>query len=169
MAASKHHLPSRGHRAKRQALALADYQALGAFRLAVRKFLAFSESGAAAQGVTPQQHQALLAIKAHGGPEPMSVGELAASLLIKTHSAVGLVARLVDRGLVERHPSDRDRRRILLNLTRAGERILEAISRQNLGKLKTTMPAFVDLLTALEQLDLPTPGEGVDHGKALDG
>ena len=33
----------------------------------------------------------------------MSIGELADSLLIKNHSAVGLVARLVERGLVRRH------------------------------------------------------------------
>jgi DNA-binding MarR family transcriptional regulator len=125
----------------------------------VRKFLAFSESGAVAQAITPQQHQALLAIKAHDAAEPMSVSELAACLLIKTHSAVGLVGRLVDRGMVERQPSERDRRRILLRLTRAGGRVLETISRKNLGKLKTTMPVFMDLMNALEQLDLPAPDE----------
>jgi DNA-binding MarR family transcriptional regulator len=125
----------------------------------VRKFLAFSESGAVAQAITPQQHQALLAIKAHDAAEPMSVSELAACLLIKTHSAVGLVGRLVDRGMVERQPSERDRRRILLRLTRAGGRVLETISRKNLGKLKTTMPVFIDLMNALEQLDLPAPDE----------
>lgn len=146
--------------AKRRALTHEDYRALGAFRHAMRKFLAFSESGAAAQAITPQQHQALLAIKAHVGADPISVSELAACLLIKTHSAVGLVARLVDRGLVERRPSDRDRRRIQLNLTRAGDRILEIISRKNLGKLKTTAPVFIELLNALEQLDLPAPAEG---------
>lgn len=141
--------------AKRKALTLADYQALGAFRSAVRRFLAFSESGAAAQAITPQQHQALLAIKAHEGEEAMRVSELAACLLIKTHSAVGLVGRLVDRGLVARGASPHDGRRILLSLTRAGERVLEIISRKNLRQLKTTMPVFTDLLMALEQLDLP--------------
>ncbi|MGH6909643.1 MAG: MarR family winged helix-turn-helix transcriptional regulator [Phenylobacterium sp.] len=145
----------RAGRAKRKALTLADYQALGAFRSAVRRFLAFSEAGAVAQAITPQQHQALLAIKAHEGEEAMRVSELAACLLIKPHSAVGLVGRLVDRGLVARGASPHDRRRILLTLTRAGEQVLETISRKNLRQLKTTMPAFTDLLTALEQLDLP--------------
>jgi DNA-binding MarR family transcriptional regulator len=152
--------PRASDRPTRRALTLADYRALGAFRYAVRRFLAFSESGAVAQAITPQQHQALLAIKAHEGEEPISVSELATSLLIKTHSAVGLVARLVDRGMVEREPSKRDRRRILLRLTRTGERVLETISRKNLGQLKTTMPVFLDLLNALEQLDLPPPPDG---------
>jgi DNA-binding MarR family transcriptional regulator len=143
-------------------LTLADYRALGAFRHAVRRFLAFSEAGAVAQAITPQQHQALLAIKAHDGEEAMSVSELASCLLIKTHSAVGMVARLVDRGLVVRMASERDRRRIQLTLTRAGERILETISRKNLGQLKSTMPVFTDLLDALEQLDLPPPPHASD-------
>jgi DNA-binding MarR family transcriptional regulator len=149
---------------RRRKLSPDDYQALGAFRRAVRRFLAFSEAGAEAQGMTPQQHQALLAIKAHVGGEAMSVSELAAALLVKTHSAVGLVARLVDRGLVVRTPSARDRRRILLTLSPAGERKLEVISRQNLGQLKSTMPAFRDLIRALEQLDLPAAAEDAADG-----
>lgn len=142
-------------RSRRRELALADYQALGAFRHALRKFLAFSQAGAKARGLTSQQHQALLAIKIHPGPEAMSVSELAESLLIKNHSALGLVERLEDRGLVERRVSARDRRRVLLFLTRPAERILAAISRNNLGKLKSTLPVFTDLLHALEQLELP--------------
>ena len=82
-----------------------DYAALGAFRHALRKFMAFSEAGARAHGLTAQQHQALLAIRTHAGEEPMSIGELAECLLIKNHSAVGLVGRLQDRGLVVRRIS----------------------------------------------------------------
>src|ERR1700758_132311 len=95
-------------------LEAADYQSLGEFRRAIRDFLAFSEESAREQGVTAQQHQALLAIRAHIGPEAMSIGELADCLLIKNHSAVGLVARLVERSLVKRHASENDRRRVLL-------------------------------------------------------
>lgn len=142
--------------AKRRHLTRGDYSALGAFRLALRKFLAFSEAGAKAQGLTTQQHQALLAIKTHDGPEAMTVSELAACLLVKNHSALGLAERLEERGLVERRTSERDRRRVLLHLTKRAERILATISRNNLGKLKSTMPVFTDLLHALEQLELPT-------------
>src|SRR5206468_1967639 len=73
-------------------LSVDDYRSLGEFRRAIREFLAFSEESARGHGVTAQQHQALLAIKAHDGVEPMSIGELAESLMIKNHSAVGLVS-----------------------------------------------------------------------------
>lgn len=151
--------PSTTRRTSRRKLATADYQALGAFRLALRRFLAFSEAGARALGLTPQQHQALLAVRAHAGPTAMSVGELADSLLIKNHSALGLVDRLVERGLLARAPAPHDRRRVALTLTEAGAQVLETISRNNLGQLKSTVPVFTDLLQALEQLELPTPRE----------
>lgn len=112
-----------------------DYRALGDFRLAIRQFLAFSEQGAREHGLTAQQHQALLAIKAHPGPDPISIGELAESLLIKNHSAVELVARLVERDLVARRDSDADRRRVVLTLRPRGADILETISRRNLARL----------------------------------
>lgn len=146
-------------RASRRKLSTADYQALGAFRFALRRFLAYSETGARALKLTPQQHQALLAVRAHPGPVAMSVGELASSLMIKNHSALGLVDRLLDRGLISRSTSPFDRRRVLLALTPTGSELLETISRNNLSQLKSTMPVFRELLTALEQLELPHPRE----------
>jgi DNA-binding MarR family transcriptional regulator len=130
-----------------------DYAALGAFRMALRRFLKFSEAAAQASGLTAQQHQALLAIRAHAGAEPMSIGELAACLLIKNHSAVGLVARLQARGLVERNPSPDDRRRVQLTLTPEADRVLEQISRENIVELRESAEAFDALLSALRRID----------------
>jgi DNA-binding MarR family transcriptional regulator len=113
-----------------------DYQALGAFRSAMREFLAFSEEGAEEQGLTSQQHQALLAIRTHTGGEAMTIGELANCLLIKHHSAIGLIARLIEGGFVDRRPSEIDRRRVLVALTMKGSAALEKISVRNLGQLK---------------------------------
>lgn len=130
-----------------------DYRALGAFRMALRKFLKFSETGAEALGLTAQQHQALLAIRAHEGGEPMSIGELADCLLIKNHSAVGLVGRLQARNLVARSTSPGDRRRVLLTITPEAQRLLEQISRGNLAELKNSAETFDDLLAALRRID----------------
>jgi DNA-binding MarR family transcriptional regulator len=130
-----------------------DYAALGAFRLALRRFLKFSEAAAHAGGLTAQQHQALLAIRAHAGAEPMSIGELAACLLIKNHSAVGLVARLLARGLVTRKASPDDRRRVQLTLTSEADRVLEQISRENIAELRDSAEAFDALLSALQRID----------------
>ena len=144
------------------------YQSLGEFRRGIRDFLAFSEESAREQGVTTQQHQALLAIKAHVGPEPMSIGELAESLLIKNHSAVGLVARLVERGLVARRTSPADRRRVLLTLEPRGEETLARISHNNLHKLAMTAKSLRRVLNMLRKLEtaqsaLSEP-EGSDAG-----
>lgn len=142
-------------RRRARKLTQGDYQALGAFRQALRRFLEFSESDAKALGLSPQQHQALLAVQAHPGPSAMTVGELARCLMIKNHSALGLVERLVERGLLARTPSPEDRRRVLLALSDTGRLKLETISRNNLGQLKSTLPVFTDLLQALERLEPP--------------
>ncbi len=130
------------------ALSADDYRALGEFRRAIRQFLAFSEQGARDHGLTAQQHQALLAIKAHPGPAPISIGDLADSLLIKNHSAVELVARLVERDLVLRRESDADRRRIVLTLRPRGAEILEIISRRNLYRLRQGADILADIIEA---------------------
>lgn len=149
---------------RRRNLSSDEYQALGAFRHALRRFLAFSEAGAQSLGLTPQQHQALLAVRTHSGPEPMSVGELADALLIRNHSALGLVDRLVERGLLERSYSQTDGRRVALVLSELGRAKLETISRNNLGELKTDLPVFNDLLQALEQLE-PAPARPATKSK----
>ena len=131
-----------------EALTQDDYRALGEFRRAIRQFLAFSEHGARDHGLSAQQHQALLAIKAHPGPDPISIGDLAESLLIKNHSAVELVARLVDRDLVARRDSEADRRRVVLELRPHGAEILEAISRRNLGQLGQGADILADIIEA---------------------
>ena len=72
----------------------ADYQALSDFRYALRRFLAFSSDAAREVGLTPQQHQALLAIMGHPAAVAMTIGMLAERLLLKHHSTVELVDRL---------------------------------------------------------------------------
>jgi DNA-binding MarR family transcriptional regulator len=120
--------------ARRKGLNDAEYKAIGDFRRALREFLAFSDRAARQHGLTSQQHQALLAIRAHSGPELMSVGELADCLLIRNHSALELIGRLVERGLLARMESKEDRRRVLLTLLPEGAVLLERISMLNMGE-----------------------------------
>jgi len=148
-------LPSQTGPIDADALTPEDYRALGDFRRAIRQFLAFSEEGAKAHGLTSQQHQALLAIKAHPGSDPMSIGDLAASLLIKNHSAVELVARLVERDLVSRRDADEDRRRVLLTLRPRGQDVLEAISRRNLERLNDGADILVGIIEAARRAARP--------------
>jgi DNA-binding MarR family transcriptional regulator len=97
----------------------------------------------------------------------MSIGELAESLLIKNHSAVGLVARLVERGLVRRRTSEADRRRVLLTLEPRGEDVLTRISQNNIGRLAAAAKSLRRVLVTLKKLEnaqsaKAEPGDGQD-------
>ena len=132
-------------------LSKADYEGLAAFRNALRRFVAVSEAHARAAGLTPQQHQALLSIKGgFPGRSEISIGDLAEHLLLRNHSAVGLVARLGKAGLVEREPSPADRRRICLRLTPQGEALLARVSGANLLELKASAHLMSAFLASLD-------------------
>lgn len=123
-------------------LTKADYVALAAFRAALRRFLHFTETGARAAGLSPQQHQLLLAVKGRPGRDWATVGELAESLGVRHHTAVGLVDRCVDLALVRRHRQGDDRRVVQVWLTPKGARILERLSRQNRRELEALRKAL---------------------------
>lgn len=145
---------ARGRRRFRRAgLSDVEYGALGEFRRAIREFLAVSEEGAADYGLTAQQHQALLAIRAHRGAQGMTIGELADCLMIKSHSAVGLVSRLEERDLVLRRASQEDRRKALLELRPRGAEVLEAISLRNLRHIGRAAEILQDVVRTVRRLD----------------
>ena len=127
-----------------------DYEALAAFRHAMRRFLAFSEAAARAAGLTAQQHQAILAIKGQGPDAPMSVGDLAEHLVIRHHSAVELVDRLASAGLVRRAEDAGDRRRVGLRLTEKAEAVLMGLSATHLGELRRSRALLANLLARLD-------------------
>src|SRR5690242_18418578 len=102
-------------------LTSSDYRALADFRYRIRQFLHFSEGEARKEGLEPQQHQMLLAIRALSDAGDPTVGELAAHLLVRHHSAVGLIDRLEDRDLVERCRTSEDRRQVRVRLTAKGQ------------------------------------------------
>jgi DNA-binding MarR family transcriptional regulator len=106
----------------------ADYQRLLQFRTGLRRFLRWSERQARAQGLTPAQHQLLLAIRGHPEPDGPSIGEIAAYLLRRHHSAVGLVDRAEAAGMVQRRPDRTKSRTVRVVLTPEGARRLEALS-----------------------------------------
>ena len=124
----------------------ADYAALAQFRYELRKFLAFSESAARTEGLTPQQHQALLAIKGFSRDNPLSVGDLAKYLLIQNHSAVELVDRMTKLGLLRRAADPDDGRRILVRLSAEGERRLKRLSTTHLEELSGVGAVLSDWL-----------------------
>jgi DNA-binding MarR family transcriptional regulator len=139
-------------RKKPTKLSQADYEALASFRYAVRRYLAFAEAGARSVGLTSQQHQALLAIKAHTLSRPMSIRDLAGELLLRHHSCVELLGRLEKAGFTQRSDDPEDRRKVSVTLTAAGEAVLAALSASNLRELRMIAPAFTGLLGQLDKL-----------------
>jgi DNA-binding MarR family transcriptional regulator len=123
-----------------------DYEALADFRFALRRFLAFSEEAASKAGLTPQQHQALLSIKGAPDADWLSVGQIADRLLIRHHTAVELVDRLVNLGFVSRETDSVDARRIQVHVTKAGEERLKALSARHIEELKSIRPTLRRLL-----------------------
>lgn len=127
-----------------------QYEALAEWRYVLRQFLRFSEKAAYAAGVTPQQHQALLAIKGYPGRDYLNIGELAERLQIMHHSAVGLADRLVARKYVRRIHNKSDRRQVNLALTPRGEAILEQLSATHREQLRRIGPQFNRLMESLQ-------------------
>jgi DNA-binding MarR family transcriptional regulator len=127
-----------------------DYARLLAFRDGLRRFQRWSEDRAKAVGLTPAQHQLLLAVKGHGSPP--SIGEVAGHLLLRHHSAVELVDRAVDAGLVERVPDVEDHRIVRLALTRSGAQKIEALAEAHLEELSRLRVAFDSLWRDLPPL-----------------
>ena len=128
-----------------------DYEALAQFRYQLRKFLSFSEAAAQKAGLTPQQHQALLAIKGFSSAEPVSVGDLAEFLLVRHHTAVELVDRMTRLGLLARIVDDGDSRRILVKLTRKGEQKLQTLSKIHFEELQAASPALTRILRSFRR------------------
>jgi DNA-binding MarR family transcriptional regulator len=136
------------NQARMNELSDADYAALADFRHALRRFLEFSENAAAAEGLTPQQHQALLVIRGSAGSRA-SVGRLAERLRVKHNTAVELGQRLEAAGLIERQVSAEDRRSVLLTLTPLGSRKLETLSLIHRRELSQLSPEILGLFQSL--------------------
>ena len=127
---------------------LAEYQALARFRRALRAFLRFSEEAARAAGLTPAQHQLLLAVKGAEAGQAPTIAEIADSLQVRHHSAVELVDRAVAAGIVTREADPHDARYQRLVLTADGEEKLARLSaahRQELRRFKQEMSRLESL------------------------
>lgn len=128
-----------------------DYRTLATFRRALRVFLRFSEEAARGAGLTPAQHQLLLAIRGHDGDRPPSIGELADALQQRHHSTVELADRAEAAGLVRRQVDPTDARRQLIELTDRGEDMLASLSVLHRDELRRFREEMLDVLNELDE------------------
>ena len=140
-----------------------QYRELLAFRTALRRFTHWSESQAIDLGLTAAQHQLMLAVRGHPDPRGPTIGDVADSLLLRHHSAVGLVDRAAAANLVERRSDPADQRIVRLRLTALGARRLRQLSHTHLAELRRTFPKFGAALFAdaagIEIADMQEEGE----------
>jgi DNA-binding MarR family transcriptional regulator len=136
----------------KKSLQAKDYDALGAFRYAMRKFLRFSKEVAAARAkLTPAQYEALLAIKSSSDADGMTVGEISERLQVKHHTAVSLLDKLEARKLAVRRRTAADRRNVNVELTKAGALLLTRLAAIHHHELQQRSPEIIDALRRLRE------------------
>jgi DNA-binding MarR family transcriptional regulator len=146
-------------------LTRAQTQRLAEFRFQLRKFLHFSSLAAEAAGLRAQQYQLLQCV--WGMPEELdpTIANVAARMLLKHNSAVELVDRTIEQGLLRRCPDPTDHRRILLRMTPHGEKLLASLAAWHARELEETGP---ELIRALRRV-LLTPQQNTNGRNAAKG
>lgn len=132
------------------ALSQTNYQRLLAVRSGLRRFLHWSEEQARESGLTPAQHQLLLAVAGHPGPTGPAIGDVAEYLALRHHSAVGLIDRAAAAGLVTRRPDEQNHSVIRLALTESGLEKLDRLTEAHVRELKQLAPAMRTLWEGLD-------------------
>ncbi len=124
-----------------------QYARLLAVRTRLREFERWSAAQAEVFGLTASQHQLLLAVRGHNKPEGPTIGDIAGYLLIRPHSAVELINRAAELGLITRRRDPDDHRVTRLGLTAEADRKLQALSAAHLEELARLTPLLEGLLT----------------------
>jgi DNA-binding MarR family transcriptional regulator len=129
-----------------------DYNALASFRYALRKFLRFSRRALAEEAqLTPEQYEALLALKAFSGEIGLSISELSERLQVKHHTAVSLVDKLEELQFVRRAQGTADRRQVFVTLTQKGSCVLAKVAALHRREMRTRSPEMIDALLRLQK------------------
>lgn len=100
---------------------------------------------ARAAGLTPAQHQLLLAIRGHVGATAPTISDVAEQLLLRHHSTVELIDRAEREGIVRRSGDPDDARTVRLEITPEGESRLDELSEQHLRELRRLAPRMASL------------------------
>lgn len=128
-----------------------DYRRLAAFRHALRHFLRFSEQAARAEGLTPNQHQLLLAVRGWSGTTSPTISQVADQLQLRVHSTSELVQRAASADLIRLVTDADDHRRLHVELTEDGHRKLSSLSVLHREELRRFRVHLADLLDVLDE------------------
>jgi len=129
-----------------------EYHSLASLRHLLRKFLRFSKDLASNRAsLTPEQYEALLALKAFSADDGLTVGQLSEYVQVKHHTAVTLTDKLAARKLLTKRRGDKDRRYVYLNLTSAGARVVTNLATAHRRELRKHAAEMIRSLSKLKK------------------
>jgi len=108
-----------------------------------------SENAANDAGLHPQQHQLLLAVAGVPDDRSPSIAYAAEALGLKHNTVVELVDRCAQEGLLERATDPADGRRVCLQTTARGQKVLDRLSQVHLQELNLRGPMLIESLQDL--------------------
>ena len=129
-----------------------SYYSMASLRYAMRKFLRFSKGFLNRRAeITPEQYEAMLALKAFSSGDGLTVGQLSERVQVKHHTAVSLTDKLAARKLITKRRGRSDRRCVYVKLTSAGSRLLESLAAHHRRELRTHAPEIIKALRKLKE------------------
>jgi DNA-binding MarR family transcriptional regulator len=147
---------------------------IAGFRSALREIRCLGSEQLVRQGVSVTQLHLLSLIDRHG---EMTMSRVAQVLDVSLSNATGIVDRMEERGLVERHRVPDDRRVVLVRVSERGRRLLgevevlkddllaAVLDRLTPGQLDRLVRALTDLRSAVDAVVLERP-EYRDHARS---
>jgi DNA-binding MarR family transcriptional regulator len=129
-----------------------DYYSMASLRYALRKFLRFSKHLASTRAkLTPEQYEALLALRVFADHEGLTVGQLSECVQVKHHTAVSLTDKLASRKLVTKRRKSSDRRYVYVKLTPAGIKLLKSLAAGHRREIRKHASGMIKALTQLKK------------------
>lgn len=125
---------------------------MASLRYVLRKFLRFSKEllGSKAN-LTPEQYEALLALKAFSADDGLTVGQLSERVQVKHHTAVSLTDKLAARKLLTKRRGSPDRRYVYVKLTPAGSKLVAALAAAHRREIRKHATEMIKSLSDLKK------------------
>ncbi len=132
----------------KESLSEIEFEALANLRYRIRKFRQFSADAASRLGLSPAEHQTLLAIKGFGTGGEISVSSLAEKLFLAPDAAMELAEALKARGFLTIIAKPKNR--IVVRLTDRAEELLRRLTPAHLYEIREMAPELMQALRALQ-------------------
>ena len=125
---------------------------MASLRYLLRKFLRFSKHLASVRAnLTPEQYEALLALKVFSNKEGLTVGQLSERVQVKHHTAVTLTDKLAARKLLTKRRGNGDRRYVYIKLTPRGAKLVTSLAAAHRREIQKHAAQMIKSLSHLKK------------------